>query len=791
MHHTAHRLGLRSARAKWLVPAVAAGTLLSVNGLSPAGSLPLDLIVVITLGALWTAGASAAPPWVLAVAAVAATALTGDPWAIAVGVAVVLLAVSWHRAPDPADVAVRNWRGVVLAAGLAQLLARIRSLGPFGLSTFVALAIGGVVFVAGWRCHSAAEQRVLRRCTITLAALALSCTATFGVTAIDAGPDLLDGGRAARAALRLADAGELDAARASFDAAAHSLRRADRALDAWWGLPARIVPGIAQHRRALEDLARDAARASEQITDILARTDYDALGVNAGRIDLDAIRALDAPIRELDAALADFGEQIETVDTDWLLPPITNLVDELADDVVSKQVQLADLEQAVERAPDMLGADGPRRYFIALTTPAEARGLGGLMGNWAEITADDGRLELTAFGRHQDLLEAAPTTPRLTGMDPEFLAQYGGFVIADTQTLAVGPGVWPNLTAPAHFPWVAETIASLYPQSGGRRLDGVFVMDVYTVAKLMQLTGPVSVPNLGVEITPDNALQYLLRDQYLVTDLDERVDLLDTLARTTIDRRLAATTTPTGCAAPPTRPAAPIGRVGCSCRGAGSVPKRQHGERTRRIARSAHLRLHALQREREQDRRLSRRFSRVCVRTGPRKRRPHRHAHPAVAQHRSLERPARLCDRQPRGPPERHEQTHPLGALDWPGSIHAGRRRRHLVDTGRRTWAQNGLHHAGTRGGRGSSDQDRICRTNRRRCFGRHHASRRGRRHDGARPPAHGEPDSHDSVRGRQEAHTGPDHALRNLQLREMSEHAADPSAAIPICTGTCPGRHE
>lgn len=544
MHHTAHRLGLRSARAKWLVPSAAAGALLSVNGLSPAGSLPLDLIVVITLGALWTAGASAAPPWVLAVAAVAATALTGDPWAIAIGFAVVLLAVSWHRAPDPTDVAARNWRGVVLAAGLAQLLARIRSLGSFGLSTFVALAIGAIVFVVGWRRHGAADQRVLRRCTITLAALGLTCTGAFGVTAIDAGPDLLDGGRAARAALRLADAGELDAARASFDAAAHSLRRADRALDAWWGLPARVVPGVAQHRRALEDLARDAARASEQITDILARTDYDALGVNAGRIDLDAIRALDAPIRELDAALADFGERIETVDTDWLLPPITNLVDELADDVVSKQVQLADLEQAVERAPDMLGADGPRHYFIALTTPAEARGLGGLMGNWAEITADDGRLELTAFGRHQDLLEAAPSTPRLTGMDPEFLAQYGKFVIADAQTLAVGPGVWPNLTAPAHFPWVAETIANLYPQSGGRRLDGVFVMDVYTVAKLMQLTGPVSVPSLGVEITPDNALQYLLRDQYLVTDLDERVDLLETLARTTIDRILAGSLPP-------------------------------------------------------------------------------------------------------------------------------------------------------------------------------------------------------------------------------------------------------
>ena len=36
-------------------------------------------------------------------------------------------------------------------------------------------------------------------------------------------------------------------------------------------------------------------------------------------------------------------------------------------------------------APQMLGAEGVRRYFIAFTTPAEARGMGGFMGNWAVI----------------------------------------------------------------------------------------------------------------------------------------------------------------------------------------------------------------------------------------------------------------------------------------------------------------------------------------------------------------------------------------------------------------------
>ena len=51
----------------------------------------------------------------------------------------------------------------------------------------------------------------------------------------------------------------------------------------------------------------------------------------------------------------------------------------------------------------MLGANGKRVYFIAFTTPAEAHGLGGYMGNWAEITMDQGHISVTGFGRTADL----------------------------------------------------------------------------------------------------------------------------------------------------------------------------------------------------------------------------------------------------------------------------------------------------------------------------------------------------------------------------------------------------
>ncbi|NIR34870.1 MAG: DUF4012 domain-containing protein, partial [Actinobacteria bacterium] len=51
----------------------------------------------------------------------------------------------------------------------------------------------------------------------------------------------------------------------------------------------------------------------------------------------------------------------------------------------------------------MLGASGPVHWLMALTTPAEARGLGGLVGNWVLVEIDDGTVSVAASGRNEDV----------------------------------------------------------------------------------------------------------------------------------------------------------------------------------------------------------------------------------------------------------------------------------------------------------------------------------------------------------------------------------------------------
>ena len=83
----------------------------------------------------------------------------------------------------------------------------------------------------------------------------------------------------------------------------------------------------------------------------------------------------------------------------WLVDPLAGGVADFADEV-DRALPDAELAiQAVRLAPGLFGGEGQRHYYIAFTQPAESRGLGGFVGNFGELTAVDGDVELTRSGR--------------------------------------------------------------------------------------------------------------------------------------------------------------------------------------------------------------------------------------------------------------------------------------------------------------------------------------------------------------------------------------------------------
>ena len=311
-----------------------------------------------------------------------------------------------------------------------------------------------------------------------------------------------------------------------------------------WAQGARLVPVAAQHRESVAELTGGAADAMSQAASALAEVDPEALRVIDGRIDVAAVRALEAPFTQLLSAIEDLQATVDGARSPWLAGPLTTRLDDLEGELVDNRVRADNALLAVQVAPRMLGADRPRRYFVAFTTPAEARGLGGFMGNWAEITIVGGQIEMSGFGRHSDLSEAGDqVSRRLTGMD-EFLERWGEFGFSNYAGGTAGPVVWTNVTMAPDFPTTAQVISQLYPQSGGRPVDGVFMLDPQAMAALMSFTGPIAVDGIEQQLTAENVVQYIIKDQYLLPDNAQRIDLLETIARSTVDRLLAGALPP-------------------------------------------------------------------------------------------------------------------------------------------------------------------------------------------------------------------------------------------------------
>ena len=61
---------------------------------------------------------------------------------------------------------------------------------------------------------------------------------------------------------------------------------------------------------------------------------------------------------------------------------------------------------AARLAPSMMGADGPRTYFMGFQTNAEARGTGGLLGGFGILRFDNGTRSVDTLGRDTELNKA-------------------------------------------------------------------------------------------------------------------------------------------------------------------------------------------------------------------------------------------------------------------------------------------------------------------------------------------------------------------------------------------------
>jgi hypothetical protein len=524
----------RAAQEMLAVMALAAVTAVVASG-RPTGGTWFDHVLCAALAAFVVWAAATTPWWMLAGAGGIAALLAPNLVTTVVGLAAAGAAM-WVGARKESRVAVRCASGALTV----QVLLRLDLGGFFGSSALVAFVVFGAVVGFGvHRRHREVRRRVIVG-AIAVGGIAVLCSIGFAIGAVQSRSELSGGYNDLLAGLDYLQSGRVEEAGAKLRTSADKLGAASDRFDAPWVAPARLVPVVAQHAEVMRDVVGEASRAARSAADALALVDLEQLTVVDGTIDLAAVEMLAHPLAQLEIAVVELRATLDAADSGWLLDPVQTRLRRYQARAEQADAQARAASAAATTGPAMLGRDGLRRYLVMFTSPAEARGLSGVMGNYAVVTIDRGRIRRTGFGRTNDLQVGIIQHPDTRIDAPaEFFTRYGEYGAADPGS-PPRPKFWSNVTMSPDMPTVGSVVAQMYEGAMGERLDGVFVLDPKGLAALLDVTGPITLDGLDTPLDGTSLEQFLLRDIY---EYDENVreDLLQQASELTIDALLTTT----------------------------------------------------------------------------------------------------------------------------------------------------------------------------------------------------------------------------------------------------------
>lgn len=220
------------------------------------------------------------------------------------------------------------------------------------------------------------------------------------------------------------------------------------------------------------------------------------------RIDLAGLRSIAAPMQRAAAVAGDLRQQASRTSASTWLGPVNDKVATFRSDIDQLQRDTADLATASRLLPGQLGANGVQRYFVAFETEAEARGLGGLPGAYAILTADHGRLDFTGFGSDSQLAKARATVNLGAAFDNAYsltFSPYRTFVNSDAS---------PN------FPDAAQIWLSMWQNLHHQRLDGAIALDPTALSYLLRTVGTVTLSD-GTQLNSGNVVTFFEHTVYV------------------------------------------------------------------------------------------------------------------------------------------------------------------------------------------------------------------------------------------------------------------------------------
>jgi hypothetical protein len=261
----------------------------------------------------------------------------------------------------------------------------------------------------------------------------------------------------------------------------------------------RAVPGLGLPFRELTAITDATRVTTSQVAVPLARTATTPPRWT-GRLDATPLVKAQAPLAHAEEALARARRTVRTAPRSRI-GPLESARDELTASLAKLAGTVHEARVAADVIPALAGNDHPRHYFVALQNPAEQRATGGLIGAFAVLSADHGKLTLEQVGSDNDLTD--PAKP-VIDLGPEFDRRYG--------RLGATAG-WRSANLTPHIPSAGKILAALWANRTGQRVDGVIFLDPAALGLVLKATGPVRLTD-GTRLTSNNATTLLERNVY-------------------------------------------------------------------------------------------------------------------------------------------------------------------------------------------------------------------------------------------------------------------------------------
>nr|WP_232786714.1 DUF4012 domain-containing protein [Mycolicibacterium aurum] len=347
---------------------------------------------------------------------------------------------------------------------------------------------------------------------------------------------------------------EGDTAAAS-DAASDALGRAEAARDATHSLAWNIVAGL--------PWVGSPFKTGQQVTEVVYGLAADVLRPAAdvgltisperlyrdGRVDVSLLRSQEPQLSELSTNATRLNNEAAAISDPRYVSLMSDARSELQGQISGITSVINNVALAARLAPSMMGADGPRTYFMAFQTNAEVRGTGGLLGGYGILRFDNGVASVDTLAPNSTLEDAVAPIE----LGEEFDLQYGYLQpFTDFRNSNYSP----------HFPYTAQIWKGMWAEQTGMEVDGVIAIDPVALSYILGAVGPVTMPD-GEVVSKSNVVEltestaYLrfptdqvARKQYLqdiasavVTKMTGQVgsprQLLDALGKAVGERRIA------------------------------------------------------------------------------------------------------------------------------------------------------------------------------------------------------------------------------------------------------------